>query len=404
MKHVAQLLKPACVAMLCMGIILSCRKTDTGMNPGNPNPPGDSVTNADSLSDRLRFFEATKKQGAIPKGPGGSSLKISFEDTLYLTDEVKLPVKFQHLDTAQNVAGIYVQVQAAAIGGPLDATYYYDVPELPEMGSSDTVSVIMIGINPTGLVLPLSFNITITPYNSRGLPIAQAIRPVKIAEKNIDPKSNGGSCGLVLPDGEYWDWEVSIIGGGSPLDFEADPDKIFGAGGQFIRGNCCNGVSTYGFCSPFDTTLNARLHFATYYRIMAESLTFHDDGTFFRQTFEDGADPLPASSDFCGSAEGVIKYNLSHTTYNGNYTVTLAAIPPDLQVYRDDSLRLGLQTTSSSPQGSGYGNPGGIIHQLDCNIGELVLIQVDLEGFGKHLYKFYTRRSFNKPLRWYPFG
>lgn len=104
------------------------------------------------------------------------------------------------------------------------------------------------------------------------------------------------------------------------------------------------------------------------------------------------------------SGEGVIRYNLNHTTYNGNYVVTPATLPPDLQPYYHDSLRLGLVTSVSSPQGGGYGNPGGFIHQLDCTIGSLVLIQVDLEGFGRHMYKFYQRKSLNDPLHWYPFG
>src|SRR4030095_2758884 len=252
----------------------------------------------------------------FPAGTQASSLKISFEDTLYLMDQVKMPVKFLHKDTTQNVSGIYVQVQAAVVGGTFNnASYYYDVPEMAEMDSSDTVSVIMIGIDATNLQVPVSFNITITPYDSSGQPIAQAIRPVKIAEHKTDPNGNAGSCGLVLPDDEYWDWELSYILANPitqehPFYFYNDPYKVFGASGQIIRGNCCNGISVYGFCSPLDTTLNARLHFATYYRIMGETLTFHEDGTFFRQTFEDGANPLPAASDFCAGGEGVISYDL----------------------------------------------------------------------------------------------
>jgi len=404
MKHVAKSLKFICMVIVCSGVISSCHKVETVQVPVNT---GSSSPGADSLSGHLQFINAKKIQGAIPAGTQASSLKISFEDTLYLIDEVKMPIKFLHKDTTQNVAGIYVQVQAAVIGGTFNnASYYYDVPEVAEMDSSDTVSVIMIGIDPTDLQLPVSFNVVITPYNSSGLPIAQATKPVKVSEHKTDPHG-AGTCGLVLPDDEYWDWECSYILADPiteehPFNFYNDPAKIFGASGQIIRGNCCNGISVYGFCSPLDTTLNARLHFATYYRIMGETLTFHEDGTFFRQTFEDGANPLPAASDFCAGGEGVIEYNLRHTTYNGNYTVTPVTLPPDLQPY-DDSLRLTLQTTSSSPQGSGYGNGGGIIHQLDCNIGALVLIQVDPEGFGQHMYKFYARKSFNKSSPWYPF-
>ena len=149
-----------------MGLISSCRKS--GGDGGTVVPPGGSP-DADSLSDHLQFLKATKKQGSIPKGPSGSSLKISLEDTLYLVDQVVLPIKFQHLDTTQNVSGIFLQVEALVNGSPVDASNYYDVPEVPELDSSDTVSVIMVGINPTDLQLPLSFNVIITPYNSSGL-------------------------------------------------------------------------------------------------------------------------------------------------------------------------------------------------------------------------------------------
>jgi len=401
MRHITQFLKPTCTVILCGILMATCRKPET--EPGNPpaNNQTDS-TNADIISDHLQFFDATKKQGTIPKGPAGSILKISFKDTLYLMDQVKGPIKFLHEDTTQNIAGIYVQVHGTVIGGT-GATYYYDVPELTEMEESDSVSVIMIGFDPAGFEPPLTFDITITPYDESGHPIAEVVRPVKIAEHNVEPNGNAGSCGLVLPDDESWHWELSYILAEPiteehPFYFYNDPNKIFGAGGQVIKGNCCNGISVYGPCVPGDTTLNASLHFATSYRIMSETLEFHD-GTFLRQTFEDGANPLPASSDFCAGGEGMISYNLNHTIYNGNYTVTATTLPPDLQGY-DDSLRLTLQTTSSSPQGSGFGNSGGIIHQLDCTIGALVLIQLDLEGGGNHLYKFYRRRNISDPY-WY---
>jgi hypothetical protein len=58
--------------------------------------------------------------------------------------------------------------------------------------------------------------------------------------------------------------------------------------------------------------------------------------------------------------------------------------------------------TSSTPANSGFGNSGGVIHYLDCTTGVLVLIAVDPEGFGQHLYKVYQRKKFSaRP--WYPF-
>jgi hypothetical protein len=399
MKFTVLLSKFICIIILSTCLISSCKKNDNGGGTGNP-PPGNpgSSANADSLSDHLQFFGATKKQGNIPQGPATSSLKISFKDTLYLMDQVPRPIKFLHTDITKNVAGVYMQVFIGGTGGPLGATYYYDVPELPDISASDTVSVVMIGFDPAGIKLPLTFDVKIIPYDKNKQPIAQADRHAKITEHKVDPKSNASSCGLVLPSGEYWRWQCSyIVKNNGGLSFYNDPNKFFGAEGQFIKGSCCNGTSIYGTCPGSPLPPNRSLHFATYYRIASEILAFNVNGTFIRETIEESPIPLPASSDFCSVAEGIIKANTNFTTYNGNYTITPATLPPDLQAYHD-SLRLSLLQTSST--GFGYGNPGGIIHQLDCNIGALVLIQLDPEGFGQHLYKFYERRLPGDILWW----
>ena len=390
MKFSLVLFKKFLSLTICFSFLLSCRKTND--NGGNGNPSGSSPT-ADSLSDRLQFFNATKIKGTIPKGLSGSSLKISFEDTLYLVDQVKLPIKFLHLDTTQNVSGIFLQVEALVGGSFVDASNYYDIPEAPELDSSDTVSVLMLGIDPENLKLPFSFNVIITPYNSSHQPIAQAIRPVKIQSHKVDPKGTSESCGLILPNGITWDWVMSYM---EKSTFTSTPEKVWGADGQIIRGSCCAGISIYGFC-PGDTIPNTHLHFNTFYQIAGEQFGFFDDGTFHRRTVEAGANPLPDSSNFCDPFEGLVRSYTHETLYFGNYTVVPATIPPDLKSLHD-SLALRLQTTITDPQGGGYGNGGGIIHYLDCR--SLVLIQADLEGFGQHLYKIYRT---NAVERWFEF-
>jgi hypothetical protein len=370
MKLSVLLFKKICTAILYVSVISSCKKNEKGgiVNPPPVNP-GTSA-NADSLSNRLQFFGATKKQGNIPQGPATNFLKISFKDTLYLMDQVKRPIKFLHTDTTKNVAGVFLQVFIGGTGGSLGATYYYDVPEIPDISKNDTVSVVMIGFDPAGIKPPLTFDMKIIPYDKNKQPLAQAGRHIKITEHKVDPKGNAGSCGLMLPSGEYWRWECSYIVNNSGFTFYNDPNKFFGAEGQFIKGSCCNGVSIYGTCPGSSLPPNRSLHFATYYRIAAEVLVFNGNNTFLRETIEESPIPLPDSSDFCSVAEGRIKPN----------------------------TRLSLLQTSST--GFGYGNPGGIIHQLDCNIGALVLIQLDLEGFGKHLYKVYERRLPGDILWW----
>jgi len=51
------------------------------------------------------------------------------------------------MDVTKNVSGVFRQI---LINGSA-STFYHDVPELKNMGSSDTISVITIGINPADL-------------------------------------------------------------------------------------------------------------------------------------------------------------------------------------------------------------------------------------------------------------
>jgi hypothetical protein len=386
MKHITQLLRLACIGGLLSAASFSCKK-----NGINGNLPTSTSLIADSLADRLQFANAKRKTGTAPKGASGASLKISFKDTLYLADHVQLPIKFLHMDTTQNVSGVFIQVQAAVIGGPVNATYYYDVPEVPILDSSDTVSVIMIGFNPASLKVPVSFNITITPHNSSGTPLAQSVKTIKVVEHTTDPKGNTGTCGLVSKATETWEWVMSYM---EKSTFTSTPQSVFGENGQIIKGSCCAGYSVYGIC-PGKREPNAYLHFNTFYQIAREELSFYSNGRYDRRTVERGANPLPDSSNFCLPFEGRVKTFLTETNYTGIYTTSPGGIMPDIQQL-GDSQRLSMLPEFSS--GGGFGNPGGVIHYLDCR--SLVLIQQDLEGFGQHLYKIYQRSAVEK---WFEF-
>ncbi len=163
-------------------------------------------------------------------------------------DQVRIPIKFLHMDTTQNVSGVFIQVVGLQ-GGPL-ASDYFDVPEVAQMDStSDTVSVIMVGIDPDGLDLPFDFNITITPHGASGDPIAQITRPVRVLKHHKGPTSGSGGCSIVTPGIKIWDWDGSYIFSKKPgvdFDFYDEPNRVFNAGGQLIEGSCCNQVSVYG--------------------------------------------------------------------------------------------------------------------------------------------------------------
>jgi hypothetical protein len=401
MKCIVQLCKISFVMVLFGMLLYGCRKGNKDEEPGNPGKPGDTTkVDLDVISSHLQFFNASKKQGAVPRGPASSSLKMSLKDTLYLFDEIKRPIKFLHRDTTKNVAGVFIQVSSVALGGL--ASDYYDVPEIPNMADSDTVSVIMIGVDPSGIDLPQTLDITIVPYDKNRQPLAESKKPVKINKPKKDPPGgNANSCGLVLPSGERWEWDLSIIlGKGAEYDFYSEPNKVHSAGGQDIEGSCCNGDSKWPLFCVGEKKHNKKLHFATYYKISFENFIFFGGGNFSRQTMEDSPVPNPDKSNFCGNGAGKVIESLKHTKYEGNWNIVRAQLPPNPPVWlKGDSLSLNLLTTKSTDSTTtGYGNPGGIIHQLDCENGFLTLVQVDREGGGKHLIKSYYRRKTDESL------
>lgn len=395
MKTSVLLLALFCTIVLCSVSNTSCKKSVPDNDPP-VNPPvgtvGDS-TNADTISNHLRFANAVKKQGAIPKGPAGSSLKVSFEDTIYLADEVKRPIKFLHKDTTKNVSGVYIQVHSTFTGST-DATYYYDVPEIPEMEKNDTVSVILIGLDPEGLLdrngAPLGgsiiFEVTIVPYGPGGQPLAEALKPVKISNLKTDKSGNAGGCGLVLPPGDFWKWHLSLIeepDGSGKLNFYNDPDKVWG-GGQYITGCCINGISSYNAvlnCHT-DPTKASRKFFPTFFQHLESATKFFSNNTYSQFSRQIHVNPAPDETNFCGVAEGAVYAKSSNVTEEGTWQITKTSTP-----YKGDSLYLSLTQTNSN--GVGLVSPGGFIHQLDCNV--LVLVKPNNEGQDLDLVSFYTR-------------
>jgi hypothetical protein len=401
MKFYKHLFKFTCALLLYIVLSTSCKKSAT-VDDLPVVILGDS-TNVDTISNHLTFLNAVKKQGAIPTGPAGSSLKISFEDTLYLNDKIKGPIKFLHEDTTQNVAGVYLQVHTAVGGtGGSFASYYYDIPEIPDMADNDTVSVILIGVNPAGLIDPahgvpqLVFEITIIPYSPGGQPLAKAVRPVKISDPKIDPSGNAGSCGLVLPPGDFWKWDLSMIEdpGNGKLFFYNDPKKVWGAGGQFITGCCINGVSSYNTvlgCDK-DPAKAKRKLFPTFFQFQESDSKFFTDGTYSQFSRQIHVNPAPDETDFCGVAPGVVHGSSSNVTESGTWKITNSA-------YKGDSLNLSTFRTFTSG-GNGIETPRGFIHQLNCKV--LVLVRPGAEGSPFDMVSFFTRIDTSKD-GWYDF-
>ena len=376
------------IALLMAIFLLACNANEPAPEISKTVDPI-TVEGLDTLSNRLDFFYSSKLNGNIPAAPDGN-LKFSINDTLYLGQGFYAPVKFLH-DKLSDVKGVFIQVVGSS-GGALASTYF-DVPEIPDVSDSDTLSVIIIQFDPTdfgstSFDLPLFFNIKITPHDQNGQPLDEGIVPVRVEPLNDDIKGPSATdlCGLT--DG-YWQWDVSYNPKQKPgvstndpdgLVFYNDPGKVWGRDGQIIHGCCCGDVSIYNQICPCSAKPNASLHFATYMQYVMETLTFYENGTYYRQTIQNYAIPLPDSSDFCANAGGLVLNKMLSVSYFGNWSVQ----------DHNGQNQLTLTQTSATPDHAGYGNGGGGIHHLSCE--DLILVERQ-EGQGNELYKFYKRRS-----------
>jgi len=379
--------------LLCIFLNISCKKSST--KDAAPLNPAD-FTNTDSISNRLLFLKATKIPGAVPMGPTAGNLKFSFKDTVYVATDLKGPIKFLHEGSTPNVAGMFVQVKS--VGNGASAQHYFDVPEVEQMKLNDTVSVILMGFNPIDILtgnVPLPsggstsfvFDVVMTPYDDSKQPIASSTRQVKVSKQKINENGTGGLCGLELPPGDFWQWDLSLIEDASSngsLIFYNDPKYVWGAGGQLITGCCINGISSY------NTVLNCesdplkarRILFPTFFQHMESVVKFFNDGSYSHFSRQINVNPAPDRTNFCGSGSGAVDISQRNVTGTGTWKIT--RVSP----YKGDSLRLLLTQTASSG-GIGLTNPGGYIHQLECNL--LVLVRPNNEGLNQDLVSFYTR-------------
>ncbi len=390
MKHINQFLKFSCIVIFCGGLMLTCRKND---NPPPDDPPPvikvDSI-NADTIANHLQFKNAKKINGTIPKGPAGSSLKISFEDTLYLVDKWKLPIEFLHVDTTKNVAGVYIQVHVGSTG----STFYYDVPEVPDIATSDTVSMILVGIDPKGLedtsgVPPAGgappFEITFVPHDPNGLPLGEVTVPVDILTPNVNIN---GECGLITKPGEYWNWSMSFTPDpnnptGTDIFFNS-PNKLWGLIGQLIQGCCTDGISAYtANCLEKN---KRKLNFQTFFNWPNEIYKFFEDGTYAGLSEFISADPDPQASNFCGTGSGKVKEDFDRYFLEGTWTIS-------------SSMFLTNIGTSTPQGGSLAARPLGKIELVSCRL--LIIVEPSREVPGRDLVKFYTRQNSSSP-EWYP--
>jgi hypothetical protein len=401
MKILKGILRFSLVALCCGLVVVACNPDELEVAPATENPADPAVVAAlDGISDKLRFFGATKMQGKAPAAPSVSSLKFSLKDMLYLLPGIPMPIKFLHTGGTQNVAGVYVQVYNASTG----AQYHFKVPERPS--ESDSISVVLVGFesDSTGLapfgggVPPPSwagaeddFEIEITPYDESGQPIDIVTVPVEVVESNNDADSPTAPdlCGLVNEGGSWWEWVNSWV---LPVteDFEFfGPEYVFKFG-TTAKGCCINGVSEY---SPrcLGTTSERTLSFKFFTQYAYESIHFHNNGNYARVTESRSNKADIENSDFCNdSGEGAVTpTKVSNVTQRGTWSISSA---PQNTVTSGTTALTTIPKSLSPPAFSGFDSVEGIIHQLTCDSLVLLKLDSDLDGGGEnHQFTFYQR-------------
>ncbi len=204
-------------------------KDQTG-NPTNPNTP--VAIDPDQASEHLKLVNATRISGQPPTGVEGA-IWNDVKDTIFLMRGLPIGqrVNFLH-DPKVNVTGFYVYVPGAS--------YYYDVPSVPEEARDSTDVVYIDAEFPVADFkdYPISFPIQLMPYVD-GIPFKSFIETVVIEDPN-DPdvcksilRDRGGSPGAI----KAWQWEFTIRQyKGEILNFWAPGVRV---GTNVLLGGCC---------------------------------------------------------------------------------------------------------------------------------------------------------------------
>jgi len=355
--------------MLTLLLHTRCSK-EPELNVKNPNKPKETP---DNVSETLVLLNSTLVTGGAPSAGNSNLVRSNTKDTIYAIPGVKIPLRFSH-PASRKIKGIYVWVKQASV--------HYDVP-ISREEESDTVSVVILDINPGNIVLPYDIPVDIIPYDDGHTPmdvLERIISVEKTAEPGCDilvprPSTLGDTSGTWSPE---WFWFATLV-------FNPNDELTFlnAPGNSFITQTnyegCCDPNRPQGKCHPLSTTLNANVRAQIAYTIESETFTFFTNGTFARQTYERKQNFNPETTDWCA---GIAGYTLSNSlvTYLGSHD------------YVPGRSTISYGTNYASCDLCGYGSRGGNLTS-SCHL--LVITRgVD---FAKEV-RMYVRNSFSS---WY---
>jgi hypothetical protein len=287
---------------------------------------------------------------------------------------LKIPLRISH-PASVLINGLFIAVK--------NSTFYYDVP-IQEEEDSDTVSLIILEIDPGEVDFPFDIPVEITPYDQSKLPIDVIERIVTVE----DPASGG--CDI-LADGDTtsigppeWVWHATIVfdSQGEPTFVNA-PGRVYGAS-QTI-GGCCNEDPSvcpqliYNPVKKFSELIyDSEVTAGTLYSIDLEFFTFFKDGTFMRSTIEHIKNFSYDATDWCNGVAGYndresyVEYYGTHNYVPGNTSISYGTT----RSVCDDPLGI-----------CGYGSRGGAL-EFSCH---MMTITAGVEGSKE--VRMYRRHS-----------
>ena len=331
-------------------------------NNGNSNGGVLTPDEADRISDAFTFNNSQRVTGTVPTVVNTSLVKTNSKDTIYTIPGLKMPLRISH-PAAVVINGWFIAVK--------NSTYYYDVP-IHEEEDTDTVSVIILEIDPERVELPYDIPVEITPYDQNKAPVDVIERIVTVE----DPTSGG--CDILI-DGDTvstgllewrWDWTVVFDSNDEPRFVNA-PGRGFGAKQKI--GGCCGDslVCPQAVYNPItkatELIYDAEVSAGTMYSILHELFSFYKDGTFRRITGEHIKNFSDEATNWCAGVPG---YNdrKSYAYYFGTHD------------YVPGNTRISYANTHSHCQEPGnicgYGSRGGEV-TVSCHT---MVITAGVEG------------------------
>ena len=331
---------------------------------------------ADRISDSFEFGNSVKVTGTVPTVVNTSLVKTNSKDTIYTIPGLKIPLRISH-PAAVVINGWFIAVK--------NSTYYYDVP-IHEEEDSDTVSVVILEIDPEDVELPYDIPVEITPYDQNKVPVDVIERIVTVE----DPVS--GRCDILI-DGDTtnigileWRWHATVVfDSNDEPRFVNAPARVFGASQKI--GGCCNEdplVCPQAVYNPItkatDLIYDSEVTAGTTYSIAHELFSFYKDGTFFRLTLERIKNFSYDATDWCNGVPGfneresVVQYYGTHDYAPGNTSISYA----NTHSYCDD------------PNGiCGYGSRDGAV-TATCH---MMVITAGVEGSKE--VRMYVRHTYS---------